>query len=159
CFRRRTSWRKWFWQTDSPRSTSTSPWAAVGSSHRKIARRSWRTMSCANARHSSIPPGWAWTSGKRGSPPASCPCKSGLGVEEWRIEGMRKSQAWLGHGLKADLDQLQLPDCQRSPEMLDFDQVIAPFTRAEFLAEHWNKSFLFKKGEAGRFTNLLAWDE
>ena len=43
--------------------------------------------------------------------------------------------------------------------MLDFDQVIAPLTRTEFLTEHWSKSFLFKKGETGRFANLLAWDE
>jgi len=43
--------------------------------------------------------------------------------------------------------------------MLEFDQVIAPLARRQFLAEYWNKSFLFKKGEPGRFTDLLAWDE
>lgn len=43
--------------------------------------------------------------------------------------------------------------------MLEFDQVIAPLTRDQFLAQYWSKSFLAAKGSAGRFTGLLGWDE
>jgi ribosomal protein L16 Arg81 hydroxylase len=47
----------------------------------------------------------------------------------------------------------------RQPLMLEFDHVIAPLTRDRFFADYWNRSFLAAKGEAGRFTDLLAWDE
>jgi len=43
--------------------------------------------------------------------------------------------------------------------MLEFDHIIAPLTRAQFFADYWNKSFLFKKGEAGRFNHLFSWEE
>jgi ribosomal protein L16 Arg81 hydroxylase len=43
--------------------------------------------------------------------------------------------------------------------MLEFDQVIAPLTRDRFLADFWSKSFLVAKGTAGRFSDLLGWDE
>src|SRR5882724_10508666 len=43
--------------------------------------------------------------------------------------------------------------------MLEFDHVIAPLTRDQFLADYWNKSFLVAKGTAGRFADLLGWDE
>jgi hypothetical protein len=42
---------------------------------------------------------------------------------------------------------------------LDFDAVIAPMTRAEFLRDYWDKSFVRIAGEAGRFSHLLDWDE
>ena len=43
--------------------------------------------------------------------------------------------------------------------MIQFDDVIAPFSRKEFLSETWNKTFLRLPGPAGRFTPLLTWDE
>jgi len=43
--------------------------------------------------------------------------------------------------------------------MLEFDDVIAPLTRDQFLMDYWNKSVLAAKGPAGRFTDLLGWDE
>jgi ribosomal protein L16 Arg81 hydroxylase len=43
--------------------------------------------------------------------------------------------------------------------LLEFDQVIAPLTRDQFLGDYWNKSFLVSKGKAGRFAGLLGWDE
>jgi len=43
--------------------------------------------------------------------------------------------------------------------MLEFDHVIAPLTRDQFLAEYWNKSLLVSKGTPGRFAELLDWDE
>jgi ribosomal protein L16 Arg81 hydroxylase len=43
--------------------------------------------------------------------------------------------------------------------MLEFDDVVAPLTRDQFFTEYWNKSFLVAKGEAGRFTDLLGWQE
>jgi ribosomal protein L16 Arg81 hydroxylase len=43
--------------------------------------------------------------------------------------------------------------------MLEFDEVIAPLTREQFLADYWSKSFLVAKGKAGRFSGLLGWDE
>lgn len=42
---------------------------------------------------------------------------------------------------------------------MEFDQVIAPLTQNQFFAEYWSKSFLFVQGAAGRFTDLLGWDE
>src|SRR5271154_1784957 len=42
---------------------------------------------------------------------------------------------------------------------LDFDSVIAPMRRADFLREHWDKSFLRIAGTPGRFAGLLGWDE
>jgi ribosomal protein L16 Arg81 hydroxylase len=43
--------------------------------------------------------------------------------------------------------------------MLEFDHLIAPLTRDRFLGDYWNKSFLVAKGTAGRFSDLLGWDE
>jgi ribosomal protein L16 Arg81 hydroxylase len=43
--------------------------------------------------------------------------------------------------------------------MLEFDDVIAPLTREQFLADYWGKSFLPTKGRSGRFTDLLGWAE
>jgi ribosomal protein L16 Arg81 hydroxylase len=43
--------------------------------------------------------------------------------------------------------------------MLEFDDVVAPLTREQFLANYWTKSFLAAKGVAGRFAGLLGWDE
>jgi ribosomal protein L16 Arg81 hydroxylase len=40
-----------------------------------------------------------------------------------------------------------------------FDQVVAPLTRAAFLSDYWGKSFLRMAGHAGRFTALLTWDD
>jgi ribosomal protein L16 Arg81 hydroxylase len=42
---------------------------------------------------------------------------------------------------------------------MEFDAVIAPLTRAEFLRDHWDKAFLRIPGVAGRFSGLLNWDE
>lgn len=42
---------------------------------------------------------------------------------------------------------------------MDFDQVIAPLSRKSFLSNHRGKTFLHIKGAAGRFTDLLAWDD
>lgn len=43
--------------------------------------------------------------------------------------------------------------------MTEFDHVIAPLTRDQFLGEYWTQSFLVSKGKAGRFSGLLGWDE
>ncbi|MBA2588331.1 MAG: cupin [Alphaproteobacteria bacterium] len=43
--------------------------------------------------------------------------------------------------------------------MLEFDHIIAPLTRDQFFADYWNKSFIAAKGKAGRFANLLGWEE
>jgi ribosomal protein L16 Arg81 hydroxylase len=43
--------------------------------------------------------------------------------------------------------------------MLEFDHVIAPLTRDQFLMDYWTKSFLVAKGTPGRFSDLLGWDE
>jgi len=43
--------------------------------------------------------------------------------------------------------------------MLEFDHVIAPLTRDQFLREYWNKSLLAAKGTPGRFAGLLDWGE
>jgi ribosomal protein L16 Arg81 hydroxylase len=42
---------------------------------------------------------------------------------------------------------------------IDFDQVIAPMARAEFLRDYWDKSFVRIPGMPGRFADLLRWDE
>ncbi len=38
------------------------------------------------------------------------------------------------------------------------DDIIAPFSRDRFLAEHWGQKFLYQQGIAGRFTPLLPWE-
>lgn len=43
--------------------------------------------------------------------------------------------------------------------MLEFDHIIAPMMRDRFLTDYWTKSFLVAKGTAGRFSDLLGWDE
>jgi hypothetical protein len=40
-----------------------------------------------------------------------------------------------------------------------FDQAIAPMARADFLAYHWNKTFLHLDGPSGRFRELLSWED
>src|SRR3984957_4770908 len=42
---------------------------------------------------------------------------------------------------------------------MTFDDIIAPLTRERFLSEFWNKSLLHLRGQKGRFTLLLTWDE
>ena len=42
---------------------------------------------------------------------------------------------------------------------MTFDDIIAPLTRERFLSEFWNKSLLHLRGQKGRFTPLLTWDE
>jgi hypothetical protein len=42
---------------------------------------------------------------------------------------------------------------------MEFDQVIAPLDRTEFLTEHWEKSWLHLPGQADRFGDLLTWDD
>lgn len=42
---------------------------------------------------------------------------------------------------------------------LDFDQVIAPMGRADFLRGPWDKEFVHISGTPGRFSHLLSWDE
>ena len=42
---------------------------------------------------------------------------------------------------------------------MDFDRIIAPMTREEFLSRHWEQSWLHLKGAPGRFTELMPWDE
>src|SRR5882724_2995971 len=41
----------------------------------------------------------------------------------------------------------------------DFNRVIAPLTREEFLGKYWNKSFLYLKGTPDRFADIFTWDE
>jgi ribosomal protein L16 Arg81 hydroxylase len=43
--------------------------------------------------------------------------------------------------------------------VLEFDHIIAPLTREQFLTDYWNKSFLAAKGTPGRFADLLGWGE
>jgi ribosomal protein L16 Arg81 hydroxylase len=42
---------------------------------------------------------------------------------------------------------------------MDFDAVIAPLPRAQFLSDYWDKAFVRIPGAAGRFSYLLSWDE
>jgi ribosomal protein L16 Arg81 hydroxylase len=42
---------------------------------------------------------------------------------------------------------------------VDFDSIIAPMTREEFLSRHWEQTWLHLKGAPGRFTGLMPWDE
>lgn len=41
----------------------------------------------------------------------------------------------------------------------EFDQIIAPLGREQFLAEYWTKKFLHLPGTRGWFTPLLPWEE
>ena len=43
--------------------------------------------------------------------------------------------------------------------MTGFDQVVAPLGADAFLKNYWLKSFVHIPGEAGRFAELLSWDE
>lgn len=43
--------------------------------------------------------------------------------------------------------------------MLDFDQIMAPLGAQVFLRDYWLRQFVHIRGNAGRFTALLAWDE
>jgi ribosomal protein L16 Arg81 hydroxylase len=42
---------------------------------------------------------------------------------------------------------------------IEFDQIIAPLGRGQFLAEYWTKKFLHLSGAKGRFTPILPWEE
>ncbi|MDF7776306.1 cupin domain-containing protein [Sphingomonas sp. AOB5] len=42
---------------------------------------------------------------------------------------------------------------------MEFDQVVAPLSREQFLADHHGKSFLRIPGTPGRFAGLIGWDE
>jgi ribosomal protein L16 Arg81 hydroxylase len=42
---------------------------------------------------------------------------------------------------------------------MEFDQLIAPLRRQEFLGTYWGKSFIHISGQKGRFSHLLTWDE
>ena len=44
-------------------------------------------------------------------------------------------------------------------QMITFDQVISPLTRADFISDFWTKSFLRLPGQTGRFQGLLTWNE
>src|SRR5678815_2778342 len=47
-----------------------------------------------------------------------------------------------------------------TPDYSDqFDRLIAPLTRDEFLSKHWGKSFAHLNGPGGRFTPILSWDQ
>ena len=46
-----------------------------------------------------------------------------------------------------------------SDKPIDFDDVISPITRHQFLSEYWTKKFLHLSGAKGRFTPLLPWEE
>lgn len=41
---------------------------------------------------------------------------------------------------------------------MDFDQIIAPLSREEFLSRHWGQTWLHLKGTPGRFAELMPWD-
>lgn len=41
----------------------------------------------------------------------------------------------------------------------EFDRLIAPLTRDEFLNTHWGKSFAHLNGAGGRFASILSWDQ
>ncbi|HVW75952.1 MAG TPA: cupin domain-containing protein [Rhizomicrobium sp.] len=43
--------------------------------------------------------------------------------------------------------------------MVGFDQVVAPLGTDAFLQNYWLKNFVHIPGQAGRFTDLLGWDE
>ena len=40
-----------------------------------------------------------------------------------------------------------------------FDRIVAPLSRESFLSEHWGKSFVRVRGQAGRFESMLSWSE
>jgi ribosomal protein L16 Arg81 hydroxylase len=42
---------------------------------------------------------------------------------------------------------------------MELEQLIAPLGRDEFLSGHWGKSWLHLPGQAGRFSQLLSWDD
>lgn len=42
---------------------------------------------------------------------------------------------------------------------MDFDDVIHPLTRDEFLENYWTKSFVRIAGSSGKFTHLMSWDD
>lgn len=42
---------------------------------------------------------------------------------------------------------------------MEFDQLIAPVPRADFLQKYWNISFVRMPGGSDRFANLFSWDE
>ena len=43
--------------------------------------------------------------------------------------------------------------------MLDFDSIVSPLGREKFLREHWTHSYARIQGQAGRFADLINWDE
>jgi len=43
--------------------------------------------------------------------------------------------------------------------MTEFDSVVSPLGRGVFLRDHWLKSLVHIPGTAGRFTDLLTWNE
>ena len=43
--------------------------------------------------------------------------------------------------------------------MTEFDQVVAPLSASAFLRDHWLKAPVHIPGKAGRFTDLLTWNE
>jgi ribosomal protein L16 Arg81 hydroxylase len=46
-----------------------------------------------------------------------------------------------------------------SRSFIDFDQILAPLGRERFMAEFWDKKFLYLSGQKGRFTPILPWEE
>lgn len=42
---------------------------------------------------------------------------------------------------------------------MDFDRIIAPMGREEFLSRHWEQGWLHLKGTPGRFADLMPWDD
>ena len=42
---------------------------------------------------------------------------------------------------------------------MDFDRIIAPMTREEFLSRHWEQGWLHLKGTPGRFADLMPWPD
>lgn len=42
---------------------------------------------------------------------------------------------------------------------MEFDQIIAPVGKDVFLSDYWEKSWLHLPGVAGRFADLLSWDD
>ena len=43
--------------------------------------------------------------------------------------------------------------------MLDFDSIVSPLGRDKFLRDHWTVSYARIQGQAGRFSDLINWEE
>jgi ribosomal protein L16 Arg81 hydroxylase len=50
-------------------------------------------------------------------------------------------------------------DINEANHMKNFEQIISPLSRAEFLSDFWKKSFLHLRGQADRFRSLVTWGD